>query len=283
MEDGSSSSNNKYDPNAVIAAANGAPDLDGGRFIFQSALLEWVDDAREGGGQQGESDGGTTLREAVATLWLAYARYLVRHKQFRSAGDAYEEAARCPVAGSVGRVHAERARFAAERNKRRTAQDAYLRGLGAVADEQDRELLWSDFLDMMRAANPGLTLEALRRAVEQETTTGTPPDAEPSDGDDEPPDAKRQKQDDGKAAAALESAAASKTHVVTSDGVERAARRLAAETLRPVDSKELPPPEIAAAWMSRDGNHPPQPPEHALFAPSPPKLSDPVRLVHVYF
>ena len=291
MEDNNndnSDSSSKYDPNTVIAAANAAPTLDGGRFIFQSALLEWVDDAREGGQED------SVVREAIATLWLAYAQYLIQAKQFKSAiTDAYEEAVRCPVAGSVGRVYAEYARFAVERNKRKTAQDVYLRALvkGAVTDEQDRELLWNDFLEMMRETKPELTLAALQQAVQQEAGGGTASSTDGGGEDDDDdrattpqqsgvdPPAKRQKHQDGTA-----TAAESKTHVVTTENVEQEAKVLAESLRLSSNSKDggaggpqQLPPEITAAWMSRDGNYPPQPPEFALFAPSPPKLSDPVR------
>ena len=221
--------NHKYDPNVVIAAANAAPDLDSGRFIFQSALLEWVDDAREGGDQLLLAD-REQIREAVATLWLALAQYLIQAKQFKSATETLDEAVTCPVASSVGRVHAEAARFAVERGKRKTAQTIYVHALhrGVVTDEQDRELLWHDFLELMRETNPQLTLTALQEAVEQEAKNNM--------------------------------------------------RRLWGEDTTAPSLDPLPPlpPEIMAAWMSRDGNSPPQPPT-ALFAPSPPKLSDPVR------
>jgi hypothetical protein len=42
---------NKYDPNMIISAADdklSGNDLEGGQMVFQSALLSWVDDAREG-------------------------------------------------------------------------------------------------------------------------------------------------------------------------------------------------------------------------------------------
>lgn len=303
MEDGATAFNNnnndnnsnKYDPNAVIAAANAAPTLDGGRFLFQSALLEWVDDARESGAAIDEG-----VREAIATLWLAYAQYLVQAKQFKSATETLEEAVQCPVASAVGRVHAESARFAVERGKRKTAQDIYINALmnDKVTDEQDRELLWNDFLELMRATNPELTLAALQEAVAREhaaataasrslnvdTTTAT--DLDPNHSG---PAAKRPRYGDS-------AGEDSKTHVVTSDNVEQEAKQLVEEAhllvLKKDDksnskssgfaSHQQLPPEIMAAWMSRDGNHLPQPPEYALFAPSPPKLSDPVRSTLTY-
>ena len=39
---------------------------------------------------------------------------------------------------------------------------------GGVHDEQDRALLWSEFLRMMQTKQPDLTLPALKEAVENE-------------------------------------------------------------------------------------------------------------------
>lgn len=278
---------NEYDPTGVIAAANEkllAGDLEGGQFVFQSALLQWTDDARE------SSSISESLREAVATLWLAYAQFLVQAKQFKSATEAYEEATNCSVAGSSGRVYAEYARFAMERQKRKTAQDVYIKALvangsGAVTDEQDRELLWNDFLEMMRATNPNLTMAALRQAVtEQETTISA---------NNLPPSAKRLKLGDSddynnsesavissvstKITTTASAITESKTHVVTAETVEMEAQQQLAEALQPHNAATHNlPPGVMAAWMSRDGHAEPQAPEPPLFAPSPPKLSDPV-------
>ena len=279
---------NKYDPNAVISAANASPDLDGGRFIFQSALLEWVDDAREGG-----RAGDEGVREAVATLWLALAQYLMQSKQYKSATETLDEAVQCPVAASVGRVHAEAARFARERGKRKTAQNIYVNALQkqVVTDEQDRELLWNDFLELMRETNPELTLQALQEAVEREATAEAAASSafqqqqEGTTGiDDNGPAAKRLKQSDllefnQQQQQQQQKPESSQTHVVTMDNVEHETKRFA-EAYQFLNHGKDPshqlPPEIMAAWMTRDGNYPPQPPEYALFAPSPPKLSDPV-------
>lgn len=286
---------NKYDPTAVIAAANAklaAGDLEGGQFIFQSSLLEWTDDAREGGGT-GSSSGAPSaesLREAVATLWLAYAQFLISAKQFKSATEAYEEAIRCPVAGTAGRVYAEYARFAVERNKRKTAQDVYKKALivgagggGAVQDEQDRELLWNDFLEMMRTTNPDLTMAALRKAVAEQDDPSSPPSKRlklVGDNNDD--------NSDGASLVKLGTTtttafAESKTHVVTLESVQEQAKQFADQLLQrhaksSTTTTHGMPPDVMAAWMSRDGHGAPQhAPEPPLFTASPPKLSDPVR------
>ena len=100
--------------------------------------------------------------------------------QFKSATEAYEQAVVCPVAGSVGRVWLDYARFAQDRDKLRTAQKIYLRALvgdttspAAVMDEQDRNLLWNEFLEMMKQTKPELTMAALKKAVEEEHLLST--------------------------------------------------------------------------------------------------------------
>ncbi|CAB9526530.1 expressed unknown protein [Seminavis robusta] len=270
------SSSTNYDPNSIISAADArltAGDLSGGTLAFQSALLTWVDDAREA------SVPNEALNDAIATLWLAYAQFLRKAKQFKSATDAYEEAIKCPIAGKVGMVWLDYARFAEERDKKRTAQSVFLRALvgdgkeyleGAVKDEQDRQLLWQEFLEFMRKSNPSLTLASLQAAVENEHLGVTdnspiPPGAQSPvrSGSPVPPASKR-------ARWAEPQAEESKTHVVMLESVEAEA----AELLNRTNQPHLPP-EIAAAWMVRDGDTPPQPPEPPLFGPTPPKLSDP--------
>jgi len=62
-----------YDPNVIIQAAEDKRqqnDISGAQMVYMSALLNWVDAAREGGVQDPDQ-----VREAIATLWLAYAQF----------------------------------------------------------------------------------------------------------------------------------------------------------------------------------------------------------------
>jgi len=282
--------NNNYDPNTIISAADArlaSGDLEGGQLAFQSALLDWVDHARE------SATGDESLRDAIATLWLAYAAYLRKAKQNKSAMDAYEQATNCPIAGSRGMVWLDYARFADERDKKRTAQQIYLRALvgdgktthqGAVTDEQDRQLLWNEFLEFMRKSNPSLTLSSLQAAVENEhlgtaaSSTSPVPGGgrlspvrsnSPGPNGNQPPNKRSRWGSAPNEDTSMETEEESKTHVVTAESVEAEAQEL----LQRINQPSLPP-EVAAAWMVRDGDSPPQPPP-PLFGPTPPKLSDP--------
>jgi tetratricopeptide (TPR) repeat protein len=255
-------SSNKYNPNKVITEANEkltSGDYSGGQFLFQSALLQWTDDARE--------DRTVDNGEAMATLWLAYTQYLIQGNQFKSASDAFEEAMdSCPQSG---RIFAEAARYALERQKRTTAQNIYLRALsqeGSIADEQDQDLLWNDFLEMKREDEPKLTMKELKQAVHEEfinsnnTTNDAKDDADDVDDPAQPEPTKKR-------AKLTVDNNNNKTHVVTKDAVDKMA-----ET---IDLEELPE-DIMLAWLSYDGPGAPQRPDLSLFSPSPPKLSDPV-------
>jgi tetratricopeptide (TPR) repeat protein len=301
--------NNKYDPNTVIAASNeklAKNDIEGGQYIFQSALFEWVDDACEGG--------VSGITEAVATLWLAYANFLIAAQQYKTAGDIYEEAIRCPVTQHVGRIYAEYARFAVERNKRKTAQDVYIRALvsekqgrGAVQDEQDRDFLWNEFLEMMKTTNPTLTMDALKEAVEQKHNTSISlPEPETVTSQTATktiaatsatlePAAKRARIETGENTAATAIVTVTRTHVVTEESVQELSLKFfqewivntssaASTSARKASPKHLGlPAELATAWMIIDGSHPPTIPEIMLFEPSPPKLSDPVSIPISFF
>ena len=272
----------KYNPNIIIDSAREqfqAGDVVGGQRMYQSALLDWVDDAREG--STTTMIDAESLREAIATLWLAYAEYLVEAKQWKSAMEAYEQAVACPVAGEVGRVYLEYARFAEERNKLKTAQDVYLRALvgkgepgsphrtGAVQDEQDREVLWSEFLEMMQKTKPELTMAELQEAAQSEhmqetrtTASESKPDNVSSlydevDSSDNQPVQKKAKVEE------------ENTHAITGDSVEVEATAFL-ESLQPANL----PHDISGAWIIRDGSDAPSPPHKMLFEPSPPKLSD---------
>ena len=287
----------KYDPNTVIASAHqkcASGDWEGGQFTFQSHLLEWTDDVREGTLSHHHQD-IHQLREAITTLYLAYAQYLITAQQFKSAIEVYEDAIHTTVlASSNGRIYQEYARFLLERNKRKSAQDLYKQALvltdsssgqkGAVQDEQDRELLWHDFLEMMQAGNPDLTMKSLRQAVLEEQTELPPSKRqkveEPDDTTKNPalPNCEFRAEDNPPSHMTIET---SKTHVVTLESVEQTALELRSAWQALLSSTALAPglpPDVLAAWMSRDGQDVPQAPEPPLFAPSPPKLSDPVRV-----
>jgi hypothetical protein len=345
----------QYDPNIVIAEANQKllnGDWEGGQFIYQSYLLEWTDEAREGGGSDGHgnlemSGGGTDpssiatssvglatatttqissatsiqLEEAICTLYIAYAQYLITAKQYKSATLVYEDAinsASTILKHSIGRIYQEYTRFLLERDKRKSAQEVFVKALitgssssngsslsshtGAVQDEQDRDILWNDFLEMMQMNNPNLTMKTLRQAM-MEQYTSTSNNNNTSQNDHPPPPSKRQKvhsntDDDHNGSAAstdndtlMNDRENSKTHVIMLENVEEEAMKFvqqwsSALLLNSDNNASIMngsgggggiPPDIMAAWISRDGNDIPHPPHPPLFAPSPPKLSDPVR------
>ena len=167
----------------------------------------------------------------------------------------------CPIAGSVGRVWLDYARFAQDRDKLRTAQKIYLRSLQAVTDEQDRDVLWSEFLEMMRQTKPDLTMTELKKAVDDEALMDAPDSVTSAADDDLERPEKRPRLEEP---VLLET----RTHVVTAEEVTAEATDLLMLTQSGL------PPEISAAWFVRDGDSPPSPPR-SLFSASPPKLADP--------
>mmetsp|Transcript_13659 Transcript_13659/g.37758 ORF Transcript_13659/g.37758 Transcript_13659/m.37758 type:complete len:551 (+) Transcript_13659:251-1903(+) len=285
-------SENSYDPNVVIQAAqdklNQNDDLEGGTMLFQHALLTWADDAREKLNNTGDQGDYETMQQAIVTLWIAYAEFLFSAHQYKSAMEAYEQAVNDPVAKTVGTVWLSYAQYAQERGKKRTAQQVYIRALvgndgspPVVQDEQESDILWQAFLGMMQESNQELTLADLQEAVrteQQQKQDQKPPavGSTPYDEGQQEPASKRMKLDltsdanDVNMTPPPPAPELEKIHVVSQEAVKIEAEAF----LSALQQKEVPP-DILAAWMIRDGQSLPQPPEHPLFSPAPPKLSDP--------
>ncbi len=213
----------------------------------------------------------------------------------------------CPVAGSMGRVWKEYAKFQEQRKRFKTAQKIYLRALvgveagknAAVQNVEETEELWNLFLEMMKASknDDTLTLQQLKDAVQKEhkvtdTSTTVIPKSEPDEvpsstanniyeiplptNDDmgggigqQQPATKRQKITD--VHVPLPSAGVPlpppEKPAVTAATVEASASTLLALI------KNMPP-EVTAEWLAMDGNALPSRPEPPLFSASPPKLGD---------
>ena len=70
------SESNPYDPNTIIQNANeiyaqNNKNLEEAQMCYQSALLDWVDDARE---MENNGQDVTAMKDAIATLWIEYAK-----------------------------------------------------------------------------------------------------------------------------------------------------------------------------------------------------------------
>lgn len=266
-------------------------------MLFQSALLDWADDFRENSAGIADAD---QVREAMATLWIAYASYNRNAKQFKTATEAYEQAVMDDTVRHIGRIWLEYARFLEDRQKLRSSQQVYLRALvlddgGAVRDEQDRALLWNEFLEMMKQTTPELTMKDLQSAIEQEHNTTIlenrgdeeeTPDAAPSSmdadmnmdlyADTEPATSttsstsRKKRALSGSSAELNTEEEPSRTHVVTPADIEDYKVNLA-DLLKGAQHD----PSFLASWMVRDGTGPPQPPSPPLFLAAPPQLADP--------
>ena len=290
----------KYNPNLIIEAANEKlqqdADWQGGQLMFQTALLQWSDDAREGGDE--------ALCEALATLYMAYAHFLASAKQYKSTMEAYDSAISDPVVGKMGRVWLEYAAFCQERQKFVKAQQVYLQALvgtngnpPAVPEEleQDRDVLWHAFWEMVKEQNnkPDMTLEELQMAVLSEHQSAAAANVTPATVKSEPtmpnnedhqhndePAYKKIKLEDGVALPPTPPhhftptppppLNDNKVHVVVPEAV-----KVQEQTFLEVLQQPDLPPEIRGAWMMVDGTGIAQPPETPLFQVSPPKLSDP--------
>lgn len=178
----------------------------------------------------------------------------------------------------------EYAKFLEERSRPRTAQNLYIKALvgdndgngPAVSNEEDRTLLWNEFLRMIQTTkkNPDLTLEELKSTVEAElgkkvtadgestaapaTVTSAAVETNPTEIEETRP-AKRSRWNKKEP---------EETVPITPGSIDTVANVLFTA------SKNMPP-DIETLWHARDGGSHPTPPEPPLFSAAPPKLGDP--------
>mmetsp|Transcript_25885 Transcript_25885/g.31905 ORF Transcript_25885/g.31905 Transcript_25885/m.31905 type:complete len:555 (-) Transcript_25885:55-1719(-) len=294
-----------HNPQTIIAQANeklAENDLESAQMMYRSALLDWVDDAREMERNSTSSDSNINdgndadisgyeairkLRDDVATLWIEYANLNRRASMFKAASEAYEQATNCPIAGKVGKVWKEYALFQQERKRPKSAQKIYLRALvgdkdneATVANKEDRDMLWTDFLVMMKTINndDSLTIDQLREAVDSEHTARAEQERSKEKElaanrgvkmEDGEPIAKRAKITlDINDTVSQTTTMSHPQKLVTAEAVESLASAL-------ISSTKNISAEINAEWLARDGTSLPSRPEPPLFSPSPPKLGDP--------
>mmetsp|Transcript_38888 Transcript_38888/g.93539 ORF Transcript_38888/g.93539 Transcript_38888/m.93539 type:complete len:567 (-) Transcript_38888:354-2054(-) len=281
----------QYNSQTIIDAAEAKLQDDGvnaAQIVFQSALLDWVDDVTMG-------DMGSNIdaiREEIANLWMAYAKLNRKSNLNKSATEVYDQATNCPVVGGMGRIWQEYTQFVEERGRPRTAQKLYLRALVGdgggegsngprVKDPTDQDMLWNSFLRMMQylKKNPDLTLEDLKKAVNKEHLGQAVEGVEDKTGGEDIPDqqdssskADSTGNDTEVARPAKRSRWDQKVPVeiekVNASSIDTAAGILA------TTAKSMPP-EIETLWHARDGGSLPSRPEPPLFTASPPKLGDP--------
>ncbi|KAL3768270.1 hypothetical protein ACHAWO_012380 [Cyclotella atomus] len=272
----------EHNAQAIIAQATStlsSSGIDAAQNIYKSAILDWVDDITMGDAMEVEG-----MKEQVADLWLGYALLNRGANLFKSATEVYGQAIHCPVAGSIGKVWLEYAKFLEERSRPRTAQNLYIKALvgdndgdgPAVSNEEDRTLLWNEFLRMIQTTkkNPDLTLEELKSTVEAElgkkvtadgestaapaTVTSAAVETNPTEIEETRP-AKRSRWNKKEP---------EETVPITPGSIDTVANVLFTA------SKNMPP-DIETLWHARDGGSHPTPPEPPLFSAAPPKLGDP--------
>jgi len=277
-----------HDPRTVESSADikyNLGDIDGAKMVYQQALLDWVDDARESSSANTEG-----MKRAVADLWIDFAALNRKSNRFKGATEAFEGAVSCEIAGRDGKVWLEYAKYQEERTRHKTAQKIYLRALigdektgeRPGAEEASHPMLWQEFLRMTRDLNknPNLSLKDLRDAVEKEHVSQIKKD-DAADGGDGPPLKRAKMEDDFGASALANAASAAVMHVpgqaqqaMALDTPLMSAESIEKETAEVVDKMKELSPDISAAWFARDGDSPPSRPEPPLFTPSPPKFSD---------
>jgi len=165
--------------------------------IYQEAILDWVDHVNEGL-QDADYKDVNIMYKNISDLWIAYALFFEKLGKTAQCIQAFENATQCPIAGGIGNVYTQYAKYLIRNRKPKAAQKVYLRALagissssnnddndydekfeGMVSDKEERKELWNNFLELVRGNNSkssdndqtgGISLEELQKAVEEDHT-----------------------------------------------------------------------------------------------------------------
>ena len=149
---------------------------------------------------------------------------------------------------------------------------------GMVSDEEDRKVLWNDFLELVKGNKSGenITLEELQKAVEEDHVKPLKRKAE-LEAENESKKTKSEEMEMDEEPEKTEPEEPTDPNRLSKEQIEKAntvtteSNELMRLTSSPTTGTS--PSEVVALWLVKDGDsHPIAPPP--LFHPSPPKLND---------
>jgi len=151
-----------YDVEAVkaqvdtILASQGVEDA---RKHFEETLSSWADEYSrilEEASQPLSVADRQPYEESLVDLWLAYAAFERRLRQWKQAVKVFESATTDVIGEKTSRLWVEYGRFCRERGKFANAQKVYLRAVEVLDTKAERDMIWSEFLEALKAkGGPG--------------------------------------------------------------------------------------------------------------------------------
>ncbi len=138
-----------------VLAASGVEEA---RKLWEETLSAWADEysrlLEEADPPLATPAARQPYENGLVDLWLEYANFERHLRQWKQAVKVFESATTDVIGEKAPRLWVEYGRFCRERGKFANAQKVYLRAVEVLATKAERDVIWAEFLEALKA-KPG--------------------------------------------------------------------------------------------------------------------------------
>jgi tetratricopeptide (TPR) repeat protein len=135
------------------------------RMLFEELIFDWTDKYTESIPVD-DVEGRANAVDKIASLWVEYATFEQRLRQWKKVVQVFENALNDEVTSKSRKVYVAYANFCKVRGKIANAQKVYLRALCSPLADLDHDRIWVEFLKAMQEnGSPDITYDQLYTAA----------------------------------------------------------------------------------------------------------------------
>lgn len=138
-----------------VLASTGVEDA---RKLWEETLSAWADEYSrllDEASPPLSAESRRPYEEGLVDLWLAYAAFERRLRQWKQAVKVFESATTDVIGEKAPKLWVEYGRFCRERGKFANAQKVYLRAVEVLVSKSERDVIWAEFLEALKAKGGG--------------------------------------------------------------------------------------------------------------------------------
>lgn len=167
-----------------VLASTGVEDA---RKLWEETLSAWADEysrVLEEASPPLSAEGRRPYEDGLVDLWLAYAAFERRLRQWKQAVKVFESATTDVIGENAPKLWVEYGRFCRERGKFANAQKVYLRAVEVLGSKAERDVIWAEFLEALKAKG-GAGTEGIETVAQLKAMLNVPEEEETGEGKEE--------------------------------------------------------------------------------------------------
>eukprot|EP00624_Nannochloropsis_granulata_P006631 evm.model.NODE_499_length_36058_cov_18.539797.6 len=176
-----------------VLASTGVEDA---RKLWEETLSAWADEYSRVLDEASPPLSAASRRpyeEGLVDLWLAYAAFERRLRQWKQAVKVFESATTDVIGEKAPKLWVEYGRFCRERGKFANAQKVYLRAVEVLVSKSERDVIWAEFLEALKAKGGGAA-EGIETVAQLKAMLNVPEEVE-EEGEEEEQNQEKEQED----------------------------------------------------------------------------------------